>query len=111
MSRNRINTVEYFVERWDETVYLKEMTANQLSKIAKLYSGDENGEVDQVKIMTEMLYMSLVDEKGDRLLSKKELGEMSGVVFMELAEKAGDLNNMGSTSSASKEKEALLKNQ
>ena len=106
--KNRLNTIEYHVERWDETVFLRELTANQLSKIGKMYVSEDGGEVDQVKIMTEMLYMSLVDENGMKLMSKKELGNISGTVFLELATKAGELNNV--TGEATPTKEDLLKN-
>ena len=87
----RVNTIEYFVERIDETFYLRELTATQLAKISKSY---ESGKVDQIKIMSDMLYMSLVDSEGKALLTKKDISEMGGSLFMELATKAGELNHM-----------------
>ena len=94
-NKYRVNTIEYYNERIDETFYLRELTATQLAKINKVFENSKDGNVDHLKLMGDMLHMALVDSEGNTLLSKKELSEMSGALFMELATQAGNMNNMG----------------
>ena len=88
----RLEQIEYHVERWEETVIIKELTANQLSVITKAYEGKT---VNQIKLMTELLYATLTNMDGEKLMSRKALGKISGSIFMELASKASELNNLG----------------
>jgi hypothetical protein len=109
-----LNKTEVYVDEWDETVYIQELSAKQLSDFTKsTYKESENGELeaDPMSAMVNILYASLVDEDGNRLFNKGELKQINGVVLLRLGSKALDLSGLSNVTSVQDAVEALKKAQ
>ena len=113
MARNyRLEASEFYVERWDETVYIQEMSAQQLIKLSKGYEtvGGKAKQASPLQSMADMIFACVVDEDRKKIFkTKTELNNISGVVFMQLATEVSKMNNLADADEG--DSDELLKNQ
>lgn len=91
-----LNRVEYYVQEWDETVYFQELSGKQLTDFTKATYKEVDGvqQADPIVAMVNILFYTMVDEDGERLLSKTELKGMNGLVLMKLGNKALEMSGL-----------------
>lgn len=106
-----LNRVEYYVDEWDETVYFQELSGKQLADFTKTTYKEVDGiqQADPIVAMVNILYYTLVDEDGMRLLTKKELNGMNGLVLMKLGNKALEMSGLTNAHAMLEAKDELKK--
>lgn len=81
------------VPEWETTVYIQELTAEQLERVGELTVQGKARISNTIKMLT----LCLVDKDGNQLLEEKEvtlLMKHSGKVLLRLVDKAGKINDI-----------------
>lgn len=104
---------EVYVEEWDETVYIKELTGEELVKFTSstFKQVDDRQEAEPIDAMVNILFYCLIDEDGDRLFTKTQLKRLPGIILLKLGGKALKFNGLDQNRAISELAEDLKKDQ
>lgn len=107
-----LNRTVHFVEDWNESVYLQELTGKQLADFSEETYEVVDGlpQAKPIDAMINILYYSLVDEDGERLFTKRELKSISGTILLELGTIAFEVNDISNDKNVNEAKAELVKN-
>lgn len=97
-----LRTEEVFVEEWNGSIFIKELTAGQVSKNSKRIL-NKDGTPDYGKaaeLAIEIVASQSIDEDGNRLFTLADtnrLGNLHGSAIQNIAERIRQLSGLGET--------------